>query len=87
MLIQLEHGWITLPTTDARRLAGMLLDAADAVDELELRKIDPCPVCGVPVDQVDGGPGNGRHIARPCGHRVAVTMWPDRVELTRVLEG
>jgi len=35
VLIKYADGWTTLPAVDARRLAGMLLEAADAVDQLE----------------------------------------------------
>ena len=32
VLLQLEHGWVTLLPGDARRVAVMLLDAADELD-------------------------------------------------------
>jgi hypothetical protein len=48
--------------------------------------IDHCPTCGSVVDTVEGSgmtPSTWRNFARPCGHRVEVTMWPDRVQLER----
>lgn len=48
------------------------------------RSADPCPVCGAKVEAVLA-PCSGQTYTDPCGHRVTVTLWPDRVQLHRAV--
>lgn len=43
------------------------------------KTIANCPTCSQPVDHLHGV--DETVWARPCGHRVVATVWPDRIDL------